>query len=365
VPRVGIREVASSAAVSMGTVSHFLNHPDRVSAEKAQRIQDAIDRLGFVRNNAGRQLRLGRSSTIAYIVPDVSNPFFATIAEGVEQRAAESGLGVFLANSKGDGAREQSYLDLFEEHGVLGMLVASQRDIEGRLAAARDRGTPSVLVGRRSASAAQPSVSIDDVRGGLLAATHLLETGRRRIAYVGGPLSVRQIADRLQGASDAVRRTPGATLEVIDVESRTISGGHRVGEDLVARDPHDRPDAIFAANDLLAIGLMHTVVTGGLRVPEDIAIIGYDDIEYAENSIVPLSSIRPPHEDFGAAAVEMLVGIADGTIEGETQLVFAPQLVARRSTGAEAATDAARGSRRLASIDPQPPESQRKYKGSP
>ncbi|MDQ7910376.1 substrate-binding domain-containing protein [Phytohabitans sp. ZYX-F-186] len=332
-PRVGIREVAAAAGVSMGTVSHFLNHPDRVSAEKAKRIQEAIDRLGFVRNNAGRQLRLGHSTTIAYIVPDVSNPFFATIAEGVERRAAQAGLSVFVANSGGDPAREDSYLDLFEEHGVRGMLVASPRAIEDRLAAIRGRGTPSVLVGQRASSPAQPSVSIDDVSGGHTAVRHLVDIGCQHIAFVGGPLSIRQVADRLQGASDAIREAGSATLEIIASEPRVIATGHKVAAELIGRTQGRRPDGIFAVNDLLGIGLVQTLATGGVSVPEEVAVVGYDDIEYAENSFVPLSSVRPPHEDFGVAAIDLLLAVLGETQPPpENHLVFTPDLVVRRST---------------------------------
>ncbi|MGN9912857.1 LacI family DNA-binding transcriptional regulator [Phytohabitans sp. LJ34] len=333
VPRVGIREVAAAAGVSMGTVSHFLNHPDRVSAEKAKRIQEAIDRLGFVRNNAGRQLRLGHSTTIAYIVPDVSNPFFATIAEGVERRAAQAGLSVFVANSGGDPAREDSYLDLFEEHGVRGMLVASPRAIEDRLAAIRGRGTPSVLVGQRASAPAQPSVSIDDVSGGYTAVRHLVDIGCQHIAFVGGPLSIRQVADRLQGASDAIRESGSATLEIIASEPRVIATGHKVAAELIGRTQGRRPDGIFAVNDLLGIGLVQTLATGGVDVPEEVAVVGYDDIEYAENSFVPLSSVRPPHEDFGVAAIDLLLAVLGETPPPEeNHLVFTPDLVVRRSS---------------------------------
>ncbi|MFI5913206.1 LacI family DNA-binding transcriptional regulator [Dactylosporangium sp. NPDC051541] len=328
--RIGIRDVANAAGVSLGTVSHYLNHPDRVSAEKAKRIQDAIERLGFVRNNAGRQLRLGHSTTIAYIVPDVSNPFFATIAEGAERRAAAAGLSMFIANSGGDPAREDSYLELFEEHGVRGMLVASPRPIEHRLAAIRDRGTPSVLVGRAAEGAAQPSVSIDDVSGGYLAVQHLIEAGCGHIAFVGGPLGIRQVADRLQGASNAVRAAGTVTLEVIDVEPRVIATGHRIAAQLLERPAERRPDGIFAVNDLLGIGLIQTLATGGVRVPEDIAVVGYDDIEYAENSLVPLTSVRAPHEEFGIAALDLLLAVLEGA--AASHRVFAPDLVVRRST---------------------------------
>ncbi|HEY9292163.1 MAG TPA: LacI family DNA-binding transcriptional regulator [Microlunatus sp.] len=325
--------MATYAGVSMGTVSHFLNHPDRVSAEKAQRIQSAIDQLGFVRNNAARQLRLGHSTTVAYIAPDVSNPFFATLAEGAEERAAEAGLSVFLANSRGERQREDSYLALFQEYGVRGMLVASPLAIEDRLEVIRRRGTPSVLVGRLAGSDQQPSVSIDDVLGGSLAATHLIDGGHRRIAFVGGPISVQQVSDRLQGASNAVRQSGTATLEVIDVETRLISTGHQIGSAIAARPPAARPDAIFTANDMIAIGLAQTLISSGIDIPGEIAVVGYDNIEYAENAIVPLTSVRPPHEEFGRAAIELLLEVIDSDKPlADPHRIFAPELVIRGSS---------------------------------
>lgn len=331
--RVGIREVATLAEVSLGTVSHYINHPDRVSAEKRERIQKAIDQLGFVRNNAAWQLRLGRSGTIAYIAPDVSNPFFATIAEGVEQRAATHDLSVFISNSNRSRAREDAYLDLFESQRVQGMLVASHEGIEDRLTQIRGRGIPSVLVGQRAVSELQPSVSVDDTAGGYLAASHLLGLGRRRIAFVGGPLGIRQVGDRLDGAVTAVAEVTDARLEVLNVSNRTIADGREVARALLNRPPETRPDAIFAVNDLTALGLLQVLVLGGVRVPHDIALIGYDDIEFGESSIIPLSSIRSPHEGFGFAAVDLLVAeMSDEPHDFERQVVFQPELVARAST---------------------------------
>jgi LacI family transcriptional regulator len=331
--RVGIREVATLAEVSLGTVSHYINHPGKVSAEKRDRIQKAIDQLGFVRNNAAWQLRLGRSGTIAYIAPDVSNPFFATIAEGVEQRAATHELSVFISNSNRSRAREDAYLDMFEAQRVQGMLVASHDPIEDRLTQIRARGIPSVLVGQRAMSDAQPSVSIDDVAGGYIAMRHLLELGRKRVAFVGGPLGIRQVADRLEGAGNAVREAGDAALEVLNVTNRTISDGREVARSLAARPEQSRPDAIFAVNDLTALGLLQGLSTAGIRVPHDVALVGYDDIEFGESSLIPLTSIRSPHEGFGFAAVDLLVNeMADEPTDAPKQVVFQPELVVRAST---------------------------------
>ncbi len=331
--RVSIREVAALADVAHGTVSNFLNHPERVSADKRERIQRAIDQLGYIRNNAAWQLRLGRSGMIAYLAPDVSNPFFATIAEGVERRASEHELGVSIANSHRSREREDAYIAQFESQRVQGMLVSSHHPIEDRLRRLHERGTPTVLVGQRSSDDSLSSISIDDRTGGRLAAEHLLSLGRRRIAFVGGPLGIRQVADRFEGASSAIGASGTATIEVIPQNERTLSGGREVGRLIGERSIERRPDAIFAVNDLLALGIMQELVVGhGIRVPHDIAIIGYDDIEFGEASLIPLSSIRAPHEDFGVAAVDLLVNAMAGDHEGERHIVFPPELVVRAST---------------------------------
>jgi DNA-binding LacI/PurR family transcriptional regulator len=224
--RVGIRDVAALSGVAVGTVSNFLNHPDRVSADKAQRIRYAIDSLGFVPSNAGRQLRLGVSSVIGYIAPDVSNPYFAEIAESVERRASERGVTVFLANSHRSEERENSYIQVFEQHRVQGLLMSSHVPVEDRLAQVRKRGTPSVLVGQRARSSDQPSVSLDDVSGGRQAMRHLLEVGCRRIAFVdarNGAVAARYQNARLrkflrkpQGFDEAV----GSAVEFYAVARR-------------------------------------------------------------------------------------------------------------------------------------------------
>jgi len=330
--RVGIREVAALAGVAVGTVSHYLNHPDKVSAERAERIRSAIESLGFVPNNAGRQLRLGRSSAIAYVAPDVSNPYFAEIAEAVELRAASRGVSAFIANSHRDREREDAYLRFFEQHQVLGLLVSSHLPIEDRLAHVRRRGTPSVLVGQAASSPEQASISLDDVEGGRLATQHLVDTGCRRIAFVGGPLGIKQVSDRLTGASIVTRGIAGATLEVIDQGDRTIRGGREVGRQIADRPADQRPDGIFAANDLLALGILQELVRAGVDVPRDVALIGYDDIEYGEVSLIPLSTIRGRHGTFGEATVDLLFDEIEGRTDGERQLAFTPELVIREST---------------------------------
>ncbi|MFF2327094.1 MULTISPECIES: LacI family DNA-binding transcriptional regulator [unclassified Streptomyces] len=331
---LGIRDVAERAKVSAGTVSKYLNTPARVAPPTAARIQAAIDELGYVRNDAARQLRAGRSRTIGLLAFDIGNPFFIALAHGVEQRATSHGLSVLLGNSDEDEAREARYLDLFEEQRVHGVLVSPIRSIDHRIARFHQRGIPVVLLDNTGDPALSPSVSIDDTLGGYMATAHLVSRRKTRIAVVGGPEGLRQFDDRLAGARQAVRDHPGVTLEVIPVRNRDVQEGGRVGEALLMRPPRDRPDGVFAMNDRLAFGLLQTIVTeGGVRVPQDIAVIGYDDIEFAAAAVVPLSSIRQPREEFANAAVELLMS-EDIELGGgdHPQILLRPELVVRASS---------------------------------
>ena len=335
---VSVRDVAAAAAVSVGTVSNVLNRPDKVAPATAERVLAAIENLGFVRNDAARQLRAGRSRSIGLVVLDIRNPFFTDIARGAEERAAEMGMTLLVGSSQEDPVREGAYLDLFLEQRVSGVLLSPVADTRSRLERLRANGVPVVLVDRQSKDHTFSSVAVDDVVGGRLAVRHLIDVGRRRIAYVGGPASIRQVADRLRGARQAVRRAPGVELEVLHTEALTVLAGRAAGEEIRERRPDDRPDAIFAANDLLAIGILQALMLpGGLRVPQDIALIGYDDIDFASASVVPLSSIRQPAGVIGRRAVELLLdeSFAEDEDSFETdRVLFQPELIVRESTGA-------------------------------
>jgi LacI family transcriptional regulator len=331
---VSVRDVAERAGVSVGTVSNVMNHPDKVSSATVTKVQAAIAELGFIRNDAARQLRDGRSKTIGLVVLDVRNPFFTDLARGAEDKAADAGLTVTLGNSDESTTREATYLDLFEQQRVHGVLISPYAEITERLRRLRDRGIPVVLVDRTSEDRAFSSVSVDDVAGGRLAAEHLIAQGRTRIAYIGGS-TIRQVVDRLEGARQAVAAHPGVTLEAIETPGLSVIAGRTAGNNILARPASDRPDAIFAANDLVAMGVLQALMMqgqGGLRVPQDIALIGYDDIDFAAAAVVPLSSIRQPSALIGQTAVEILLEeAADPSVEPR-QVVFQPELVVREST---------------------------------
>lgn len=326
---ISIRDVAQRASVSVGTVSNVLNRPTSVSSATVERVRRAIDELGYVRNDAARQLRAGSSSTVGLVVLDSGNPFFADIGRGAERAAAERGLSVLLGNSDERHDREDAYLALFEEQRVRGVLLSPASE---DLATARrldDHGIPVVLVDRTAPGFA--SVSVDDVRGGDIAASHLLERGSRRLAFVGGPTGLRQVDDRFAGARRATDRTEGASLERLETAQLTVLAGREVGAEIAARDAGDRPDAIFAANDLVAVGIMQALVMlGSVSIPDDIALIGYDDIAFAQSTVVPLTSIRQPAQLIGSTALELLDAQDD---DEPAEVQFDPELVVRASTG--------------------------------
>ncbi|WP_243231709.1 LacI family DNA-binding transcriptional regulator [Microbacterium sp. CIAB417] len=327
----GIREVAAHAGVSIGTVSNFLNHPDRLSAAMVRRVTDAIEAVGFVPSNAARQLRMGVSSVIGYLASDIGNPHFGEIAASVQSRASELGLSVFIADAQEDQGTEDAHLDAFAQHHVRGLLVASHHPVEERLALLRRRGTPSVLVGQRAVSEEQPSVSVDEVDGGRQAVAHLADVGCRTVAFVGGPSEIVQVSARLAGAERAAGER-GLRLREIPVAERSVAAGREVGALIAALPRESRPDGVFAVNDLLALGILQELVGRGVRVPEELALIGYDDTEFAEASLIPLSSVSRRHRDVGELVVDALFATIRGRSPDRLHRVLKPRLMPRRST---------------------------------
>jgi LacI family transcriptional regulator len=332
---VSIRDVAAHAGVSVGTVSNVLNRPEIVARATRDRVLAAIKSLGFVRNESARQLRAGRSRTLGLVVLDVANPFFTDVARGVEDEASTAGLAVILCNTDEQLDKEQRYLELLEEHRVQGILITPVADADRRLVPLQQRGTPVILVDSRSPSGSQCSVAVDDVLGGEAAMGHLIEAGHERIAYVGGPPSLRQVTDRLEGATRALRRagrSPG-NLRVIETAALNVAAGQRAGAEIAELASRERPTAAFCANDLVALGLLQEMTRRRIRVPDELAIVGYDDIEFAAAAAVPLSSVRQPRQELGRMAAQLLLEealSADG--HRHRQVIFKPELEIRQSS---------------------------------
>jgi LacI family transcriptional regulator len=323
-----VGDVAARAGVSRATVSYTFTQPDRVSPELRQRVLAAADELGYVGNDAARRLRVGHSLALGLLVSSTANPVYAEIAAGAEAEAAAHGRFILVANSDESRERERAYLKFFESQQVSGILAVPVAGVPAELIELRKRGTPFVLVGIAEGPHDYPAISGDNERGGHLAASHLLAQGRRRLLFAGGPHP--HVDLRLAGAERAVAEsaTP-ATLEVIRVRVQTAKAGEAVAGELAGRSKPALPDGIVAGNDLLALGLLHGLITAGIRVPEDLSLVGYDDIEFADFAIVPLTTIRHPSAALGASAVRILLGLEK---EQDAQGRFDPELVIRATS---------------------------------
>ncbi len=330
----GVKDVAAAAGVSLGTVSNVLNRPDRVSTRTRERVERAMAELGFVRNESARQLRAGRSSTLAYVMLDATNPFFTDVAQGIEDVADLRDLSLFMCSSDNRQEREHAYLTRLQEQRVQGILITPVDPDDPAIDVVSAHGTPVVVVDRVRSDSTHCSVAVDDLLGGRLALEHLLDLGHERVAFVGGPRTIGQVRDRLAGAQQALVEAGGSPddLVVLDTEALTVAEGRNAGERLAGMPRSSRPTAAFCANDLLALGLLQQAVTLGIGVPDQLAIVGYDDIEFAAAAAVPLSSVRQPRRELGRRAAELLLDEATNAEHAHQQVVFTPQLVARAST---------------------------------
>jgi len=331
-----IRDVADLAGVSAGTVSNVLNRPSYVNPDTRRRVQSAIQALGFVPRQRSRQFRPGRVRNLGIALANLDNPFFVDVALGAESLAKELDVGIVISNSAYDPVREDQNLELLVQQRVQGIIISPVDEKSSQLQALRDRGVPMVFVDRVTADRDCWSVVVDDRRGGELGMEHLLDKGHTRIAFVGHPEQSSKVATRLLGARDAISKHSESpvSLEVLSVESWTVQGGKDAAEILVARSPELRPTAVFCSNDMMALGMLQTLDHSGIRVPKDIALVGYDDLEWAGIAMIPLTTVRQPRRLLGRTAVEMIMELLDDPNQRikPRHVVLQPELVIRETT---------------------------------
>ena len=328
---VSLRDVAKAAKVSVGTVSNVLNRPEVVAPETLARVQATIKELGFVPNGFARHLRSGQSRTLGLIVPDVANPFFTEVARGVEDAASKRDYAVFLCNSDESATKEDRYVNVLIQQQVRGVLITPADMKSDRLEVMRERGIAVTLLDREIKGRKQCSVSVDDVHGGQIAIEYLAGLGHKNIAWVCGPESIPQVADRGAGVTKAAK-VAGAKIETIRVPLMNAAKGEEAAIKILELDV--MPTAIFCANDLLALGVMRALIANKVRIPEQVSVLGYDNIEFAPSAAVPLSSIAQPSYQMGVTAADLLLNeCEDGENHEHQQIRFQPQLVERASTG--------------------------------
>lgn len=332
--RVQIRDVAKHAGVSVGTVSNVLNGRASVAPHLVKQVQESMSSLGFVPNDAARQLSSGASRTLALLVLSNYNAFFNALADAAEDEAERRGHSVILGGSSQKPERENRYLDLFESQRVRGILLSPIDGVTSHVRRLKERGTPVVLLGAEDPEGEFCSVLSDAELGGYLAVRHLVDQGRRNILFVGGPLH--QVQGRVDGAARAVAETDGVVMNYLSTDNLTIEEGRRVAGRILALPADERPDGIFAANDLLAIGLLHQLTQEStIQIPRELSIVGHDDIEFSASAVIPLTTIRQPVEQMAAAAVQLCLAEAESGAEHQHEVRgFSPELVVRHTSRA-------------------------------
>lgn len=327
--RASITDVARHAGVSVGTVSNVLNRPEQVTERTRAKVLAAIEDLSFVRNASARQLREGRIRTVGAIVLDIANPFFTEVVRGAEDRLAQDDYALMLGSSDEEPARETRFIRLFEEHGVHGLLVTPTHGTVEKLLRLHERGTRVVLLDFTSPFPELGSVAVDDVTGAAMATRHLLDQGHERIAFLNGPMSITQCADRRDGVLLALHeagKDPAHALVEIDVDALNAENGAAGAKQLLGRQG-SHPTALFCVNDFTALGALRVLREHGIRVPQDIAMVGYDDVSFAGELSTPLTSVRQPKHELGWRAADLLL---DGSEPQRIQ--FQPELVVRASS---------------------------------
>ncbi|MHA7191902.1 LacI family DNA-binding transcriptional regulator [Arthrobacter sp. MDT2-16] len=327
-----MNDVARLAGVSLGTVSHVLNKPEIVSAKTIARVTAAIDELGFVRNDAARSLAAGRSNTIGLILTDVGNSLFVDIARGAEGAASSTGRSLLLANSDVTFEKQESYLDIFDEARVAGIILAPlDAGLDG-VDRVRRHGRNIVLVNYAGDRTDCCSVVVNEEHGGYLAAQHLMDIGRTRLLFAGGPEDLHAVNARREGARRAVREQgDGVSLDVIVSRNLKSTSGRSIARDLLGAGP--LPDGILAPADQLAAGLIHELTDAGISVPEDVAVIGYDNNQFASEAAIPMSTVSQPGHEMGEEALRLLIDEIDNPRTHEHQrITLEPTLIIRRST---------------------------------
>jgi LacI family transcriptional regulator len=333
--RVTMVDVAREAGVSVMTVSRVVNNKEGVSSATRQQVQAVIDRLGYRPSDIARGLVTKRTGTLGLVILDVSNPFFSEVARGAEHVAYAEGYNVFLCNTEEDTDRELAVLGSLEEKRVDGVVLCSSRLRQSELEAAVARHPAVVLVNRQPDGINVGAVLIDDEVGGSIGTQHLLETGHQAIGFLAGPPSSRSGRRRAKGYGAALvaaglPRNPDWARHC----SPTVEGGRETARGLLRACPE--LTALFCYNDLVAVGALQACADLSHRVPEDIAVVGCDDIPLAALISPPLTTVRGPRYELGKQAMELLLRQIDGCPEGTDQnpcaeIVLQPELVVRAS----------------------------------
>ena len=326
-----MKDVAHEADVSVQTVSAVVNHKPGITEATRERVMAAVAKLQYRPYSVARSLRTGKTRTIALIVSDIANPSFATMASAAEAYAHEYDYSLLVFNTHDDMEREARYLQTAVERWIDGVLFVSAQDQMTGLDTLQSERLPSVAIDRIPSGYDGPSVTLNNVEAGRIAADHLLDLGHTCIGHISGPRALRLARERLEGFNRALAARGLQSQSAVYGEG---NWGCESGYDAMKRilAGQIRPTGIFAANDRMAIGAMRALLEAGLEIPRDLSIVGLDDIEISAYQNPPLTTVRQSFADLATQAVRLLLDLVADKSPEHTQMVLTPKLIVRQST---------------------------------
>jgi LacI family transcriptional regulator len=332
-----MKDIAKIARVSLGTVSHVLNNSANVRGPLRKRVLDAVQAVGYQPSQLARGLRRDKTNVIGMIIPDITNPFFPGVVRGAEDIAFSNGYRLVLCNTDNDHSKELAHLKELRTYLPAGLIVIPSNfsDLTAQVESYRRAGTGVVCVDRLPKNWAGDSVTANNQEGALNATRHLIDMGHKRLAMIVGPLHLTNAKDRLNGFRRAIKEAKiHISAEYIQETTFDKHGGYSKTHLLLRLIP--RPTAIFAGNDMIALGALRAIREARLRCPEDVSVMGFDDLDLAEATNPPLSSVSQSGYQLGTTAAHMLVERLHGDRSPARHIILPTTLVLRGSVAAPA-----------------------------
>jgi LacI family transcriptional regulator len=320
--RVTLKDVAKAAGVSLASASYAVNKTGSLGEDTRAHVLNIAEELGYRQNLSARATRTGRTGAIGFVVPDMTNPFFPSLAQSVVQRARQNGYSVFVTDSEGDPDQEMEVIRQLIGRGVDGIVWFPVNDDNSL---AKINADLPIIVIDRTVSGFE-CIQADYSEGGRLAAEHLVNLGHRSIGVVAGPLDVKSMRDRCQAAEGAIKSRANLAFTVENAFATELEKS--VADAIVSKSA----TAVFCGSDLIAIGVLRVARAAGLTIPGDLSIVGFDDIPWAEYCTPTLTTIEMPVDEMAAEAVDALLRKIDGESDSNRRVVFNVNLIVREST---------------------------------
>ncbi|NMC35126.1 MAG: LacI family transcriptional regulator [Veillonellaceae bacterium] len=331
---ITIEQVAREAGVSTATVSRVINKNDAVSPELQAQVRKVIDRLGYKPNRSARNLRAGKVRKVGVLFADIQNPFFTSVLAGIEATLQQADYVLLLGNSNEDPRIEQMHLQVFQEEGVAGIILAAATNTPNIYQEVIRSGIPILALDRAPGGLRVDSVSINNIETAAMATHHLIKLGHKDIAFIGGPETISTARLRREGYQKALQES-GIDFTRVELSNYRQSGGYDAMRRLLSTPPI--PSAVLVANNLMTLGALQAIHESGKKIPQQIALVGFDDMPWATSLQPPLTVVAQPTYELGSIAVRLLldrIQYPDGPIQ---QVTLATHLIVRESCGGKLA----------------------------